>query len=147
LGRLTPAEFDASGLPSTVPEMRTPIDLNRNVAHHSHAGSCLAYRRRVLPWPAAPRPAKLIPRQAADNRGKLRAVEVLPDHDRLLVGVGEQLRVRALTESAQGVFSRVRWSESSQPRPSPWTNSYFVNAASVATADVVKRLVRDGRGR
>ena len=115
-----------------------------------HVVWCPKYRRRVLGGRIEERLKQLV-REVVDEKGAwLVAVEVVPDHVRLLVGVDPQYGIHRLVKAVKGRTSRVLREEFPTLKsrlPTLWTNSYFVATTGGAPLAAVKRYVEQQRDR
>jgi len=98
----------------------------------------------VLVDKVAERLFKLIPKAALRYRAEVLALEIRPDHVRLLVAVDPQFGIPRLVKHIQAVTShdlRKQFQSLRTRLPSLWTNSYFVSTVGGAPLEVLKQYV------
>ena len=105
---------------------------NRNVVYDCkfHVVWCPKYRRKVLKDQIEERLAVLIRETVEKYKSELIALEIMPDHVHLLVGVDPQFGIHRLVKNIKGRTSRYLREEFPKLKtqmPSLWTNSYFVS--------------------
>jgi putative transposase len=108
------------------------------------------YRRRVLGGRIEERLKQLVREVAGEKGAWIVALDVLPDHVHLLVGVDPQFGVHKLVKAIKGRTSWVLWVEFPALRswlPTLWTNGYFVATTGGAPLAGVKRYVEQQKSR
>jgi putative transposase len=81
-----------------------------------------------------------------ERQSELLALEVMPDHVHLLVGVDPQFGIHRLVKHVKGRTSRYLRSEFPKLKssmPCLWTNSYFVSTVGGAPLSVIKQYVEN----
>ncbi|MEV6148996.1 IS200/IS605 family transposase [Nonomuraea sp. NPDC052129] len=107
---------------------------------------CFKYRRRVLNGRVDERLRQLFGEVIEEKGAWLVAVEVMPDHVRLLVEVDPQFGIHKLVKAIKGRSSGVLRREFPSLKsklPTLWTHSYFVATVGGAPLEVVKRYVEN----
>ena len=119
---------------------------NRNVVYDCkfHVVWCPKYRRKVLKGQIEERLTVLIRETIEKYKSDLIALEIMPDHVHLLVGVDPQFGIHRLVKNIKGRSSRYLREEFPKLKtqmPSLWTNSYFVSTVGGAPLSVIKQYV------
>lgn len=119
---------------------------NRNVVYDCkfHVVWCPKYRRKVLKDQIEERLAVLIMETIEKYKSELIALEIMPDHVHLLVGVDPQFGIHRLVKNIKGRTSRYLREEFTKLKtqmPSLWTNSYFVSTVGGAPISVIKQHI------
>lgn len=119
---------------------------NRNVVYDCkfHVVWCPKYRRKVLKDQIEERLDVLIRETIEKYKSELIALEIMPDHVHLLVGVDPQFGIHRLVKNVKGRTSRYLREEFPKLKtqmPSLWTNSYFVSTVGGAPLSVIKQYI------
>lgn len=119
---------------------------NRNVVYDCkfHVVWCPKYRRKVLKDQIEERLDVLIRETIEKYKSELIAIEIMPDHVHLLVGVDPQFGIHRLVKNVKGRTSRYLREEFPKLKtqmPSLWTNSYFVSTVGGAPLSVIKQYI------
>ena len=119
---------------------------NRNVVYDCkfHVVWCPKYRRKVLKDQIEERLDVLIRETIEKYKSELIALEIMPDHVHLLVGVDPQFGIHRLVKNIKGRTSRYLREEFPKLKtqmPSLWTNSYFVSTVCGAPISVIKQYI------
>lgn len=119
---------------------------NRNVVYDCkfHVVWCPKYRRKVLKDQIEERLDVLIRETVEKYKSELIALEIMPDHVHLLVGVDPQFGIHRLVKNIKGRTSRYLREEFPKLKtqmPSLWANSYFVSTVGGASISVIKQYI------
>ncbi len=119
---------------------------NRNIVYDCkfHVVWCPKYRRKVLKDQIEGRLAVLIRETVEKYKSELIALEIMPDHVHLLVGVDPQFGIHRLVKNIKGRTSRQLREEFPKLKtqmPSLWTNSYFVSTVGGAPMKTIKQYI------
>lgn len=119
---------------------------NRNVVYDCkfHVVWCPKYRRKVLKDQIEERLDVLIRETIEKYKSELIALEIMPDHVHLLVGVDPQFGIHRLVKNVKGRTSRYLREEFPRLKtqmPSLWTNSYFVSTVGGSPLSVIKQYI------
>jgi putative transposase len=130
--------------------MKYTLASNHNVVYRCayHVVWCSKYRRPVLEGAVRTRLTAILRRVAADTRGAIVELEVMPDHVHLLCEIDPQYGIHRLIKAMKGRSSHILRREFRTLRsrlPTLWTNSYFVATVGGATLSVVKQYIEHQR--
>jgi putative transposase len=123
--------------------------------HESNAVSLLNYhfvfipkrRKKVLVGAIAERLQQIICELVVENRWKIIAIEIMPDHVHLFLNVKP-------TDDPSSIMRKIKWRASHHLRkefpellkiPTLWTPSYFVSTAGNICTETVKKYIERQR--
>ena len=123
--------------------------------HESNAISLLNYhfvfipkrRKKVLVGAIAERLQQIICELVVENRWKIIAMEIMPDHVHLFLNVKP-------TDDPSSIMRKIKWRASHHLRkefpellkiPTLWTPSYFVSTAGNICTETVKKYIEQQR--
>ena len=120
--------------------------------HESNAVSLLNYhipkrRKKVLVGAIAERLQQIICELVVENRWKIIAMEIMPDHVHLFLNVKP-------TDDPSSIMRKIKWRASHHLRkefpellkiPTLWTPSYFVSTAGNICTEPVKKYIEQQR--
>ena len=124
------------------------LKTNNNVVYSCkyHVIWCPKYRRPVLVDAVEKRLKTLIRQQAGKYRTDLLEMEMMPDHDHLLVEIDPQYGIHRPVKNIKGYSSRILRREFLSLRkrlPTLWTNRYCVLTVGGATLAIIKRYIEN----
>ena len=102
------------------------------------------YRRPVLAPPVGERLKTILAEAISEHGAWLQALDVMPDHVRMLVEVDPQFGIHRLVKAMKGRSSRLLRQEFPHLKrrlPTLWTNAYFVATTGGAPVAAIKRYV------
>lgn len=122
------------------------MNQNRNIVYDCkfHVVWCPKYRRKVLKDRIKERLDVLIRETTEKYKSELIALEIMPDHVHLLVGVDPQFGIHRLVKNIKGLTSRYLREEFPKLKtqmPFLWTNSYFVSTVGGAPLSSIKKYI------
>ena len=121
---------------------------NNNVFYSCkyHIVWCPKYRRKVLCGAVETRLKELIQEVCAEHSVEIIEMEIMPDHEHLLLEVDPQYGIHRAVRAIKGTTSMVLRSEFPTLRsrlPSLWTNSYFVSTVGGAPLAAIKKYIEN----
>jgi putative transposase len=108
-----------------------------------HLVWCPKRRRSVLTGGIKDRLAEILAQVAVEQKVKILALEVMPDHLHLFVSCYPQIAIHKLVKAFKGRSSNMLRKEfpTLLRLPSLWTNSYFVSTAGNVSSETIKKYI------
>ena len=109
-----------------------------------HIVWCPKYRRGILLGEIRNRLEQIIKEVTCEKRGKILAMEVMPDHVHLCISLPPDVAPHMFVKSVKGRSSNNLRKEftSLMKMPSLWTRSYFISSFGDVSTDTVLEYVK-----
>lgn len=91
----------------------------------------------------------IIEQSIGDVKGKIEALEIMPDHVHLFVSIGPQISPHALIKRVKGATSNIlrkRYPQLSKI-PALWSSSYYIGTVGHASESVVKLYIENQKSK
>lgn len=112
-----------------------------------HLVWCPRRRKKVLQGDIKNRLEEIIKEVCKEQKVKILAMEVMPDHLHLFVSSHPDLYIHELIRRIKGRSARYLRKEYPEllKLPSMWTHSYFISTAGNVSSDTIRRYIAEQR--
>lgn len=112
-----------------------------------HLVWCPKRRKKVLQGDIKTRFEEIIQEVCKEQKVKILAMEVMPDHLHLFVSSHPDLHIHELIRRIKGRSARYLRKEYPEllKIPSLWTHSYFISTAGNVSSDTIRRYIAEQR--
>lgn len=112
-----------------------------------HLVWCPRRRKKVLQGDIKNRLEEIIKEVCKEQKVKILAMEVMPDHLHLFVSSHPDLYIHELIRRIKGRSARCLRKEYPEllKLPSMWTHSYFISTAGNVSSDTIRRYIAEQR--
>ena len=112
-----------------------------------HLVWCPKRRKKVLQGDIKNRLEEIIKEVCKEQKVKILAMEVMPDHLHLFVSSHPDLYIHELIRRIKGRSARCLRKEYPEllKLPSMWTHSYFISTAGNVSSDTIRRYIAEQR--
>lgn len=116
---------------------------------HYHFVWCPKYRRAVLTGRIAKRCEELLRGKAKEMKCEIKALEIMPEHIHIFIQANPTQSPNYLIGQLKGITSRILRQEFPEllKIPTLWTRSYFVSTHGHISNDMIKKYIKEQKGK